>query len=120
MSQSVDFYFDFSSSYSYVALPGVVRLASGHEVDFNWKPFLLGVAFQALKHAPPDFATVKGRYIRHDVERCAGNAGLAYTWPQPFPFNSLLAARATSRMICRGVIWKWSTTASIPATSPAW
>lgn len=93
MAESVDFYFDFSSSYSYVALPGIERLSRDDGVRFNWKPFLLGVIFNATNHAPPDFNSVKGKYVHRDVERSAANAGLPYEWPQPFPFNSLLAAR---------------------------
>jgi len=91
--EHVDFYFDFSSAYSYLALPGVVRLAEKQDIDVCWKPFLLGAVFQSLHHAPPNFRTDKGRYIEHDIERRAASAGLSYQWPQPFPFNSLLAAR---------------------------
>ncbi len=94
MPETVDFYFDFSSSYSYVALPAIERLTQDAGLGFNWKPILLGVIFNANKHAPPDPATVKGSYIERDVERCAANAGLPFAWPQPFPFNSLAAARA--------------------------
>lgn len=93
MAKSVDFYFDFSSSYSYVALPEIERLAHEHEVSIDWKPILLGVIFQSLGHAPADPRTPKGRYIKRDVERAAALAGLVYRWPRPFPFNSLLAAR---------------------------
>lgn len=94
MPTTIDFYFDFSSSYSYVALPGISRLADEHDVTVNWKPFLLGVIFNAMNHAPPVVDTVKGRYVFHDVERSATNAGLPHKWPEPFPFNSLTAARA--------------------------
>jgi 2-hydroxychromene-2-carboxylate isomerase len=94
MAECVDFYFDFSSSYSYIALPEVTRLGVEAGVDIRWKPFLLGVIFQSLGHAPAEFSTVKGRYIERDVERCADQAGLPYKWPKPFPFNSMTAARA--------------------------
>ena len=94
MPATIDFYFDFSSSYSYVALPGIAKLADEHDVIFNWKPIALGVIFKAMNHAPPVGDTVKGEYIRHDVERSAATAGLPHKWPDPFPFNSLTAARA--------------------------
>jgi 2-hydroxychromene-2-carboxylate isomerase len=93
MATAVDFYFDFSSSYSYIALPGLERLSQQQDVDFIWKPFLLGVIFKAANHAPPDVSTAKGSYIQRDVERCAANVGLPFKWPRPFPFNSLSAAR---------------------------
>jgi 2-hydroxychromene-2-carboxylate isomerase len=93
MAAAVDFYFDFSSSYSYISLPRVDRLSREQGAEFKWKPFLLGVIFKAANHAPPDVSTAKGSYIRRDVERCAAHAGLPFEWPRPFPFNSLSAAR---------------------------
>lgn len=93
MSTSIDFYFDFSSSYSYIALPGIGRLADSNAVEVNWKPIVLGFIFKTLNHAPPTADSVKGRYVFHDVERSAELAGLPFNWPQPFPFNSLTAAR---------------------------
>ena len=93
MATAVDFYFDFSSSYSYISLPGIERLSQEQGVEFKWKPFLLGVIFNASNHAPPDVRTAKGRYIHRDVERFAAHAGLPFEWPRPFPFSSLSAAR---------------------------
>lgn len=93
MSAPIDFYFDFSSSYSYLALPKLAKLVDDHGVTVNWKPVVLGAIFQALDHAPPSPDTVKGRYVWHDVERTAALQGLPYRWPEPFPFNGINAAR---------------------------
>lgn len=94
MPATIDFYFDFSSSYSYVALPGIAKLADEHDVTVNWKPILLGVIFQALNHAPPGPDTVKMRYAMRDLERCAEIGGLPpFHWPSPFPFNAITASR---------------------------
>lgn len=93
MPANIDFYFDFSSSYSYVALPALDRLADEHGLEVNWKPFALGIIFKAMNHAPPAADSVKGRYVYRDVERSAAIAGLPYRWPKPFPFNSMTAAR---------------------------
>lgn len=93
MRATIDFYFDFSSSYSYVALPRLARLAEEHEIHINWKPIVLGVIFKAMNHAPPAADTTKGRYVWRDVERSAEFAGLPFKWPNPFPFNSMSAAR---------------------------
>ena len=93
MSATIDFYFDFSSSYSYVALPGIAKLADDHDVSINWKPILLGVIFKALSHSPPTGEGVKDRYVFHDIERAAGLAGLPHKWPDPFPYSGLIASR---------------------------
>jgi len=95
MPATIDFYFDFSSSYSYVALPGIVKIADDHDVTVNWKPFLLGVIFNALNHAPPTGDSIKMRYTLRDLERCAEAAGLPpFVLPSPFPFNGIVASRA--------------------------
>ena len=93
MPATIDFYFDFSSSYSYVALPELSKLADEHDLTVNWKPFLLGVIFQSMNHAPPVRDTVKGSYVFRDIERAAALAGLAHKWPDPFPFSGLIASR---------------------------
>jgi 2-hydroxychromene-2-carboxylate isomerase len=95
MPAEIDFYFDFSSSYSYTAVPGVLQLAEKHDVNINWKPFLLGVIFHALEHAPPKEGSGKLRYAQRDLERCAAAAGLPpFVFPKPFPFNGITASRA--------------------------
>jgi len=91
--KQVDFYFEFSSAYSYLALPGVADLSEKHQVKVNWKPFLLGPIFQELNMLPMDLRTVKGKYVKRDIERRAVDMGLQYQWPQSFPYNSLKAAR---------------------------
>lgn len=94
MKATIDCYFDFSSSYSYIGMHRMRRLAQSREVDLNWRPIALGAIFKALSHGPPDSGTPKGAYLRRDVERTAEFHGLPYVWPEPFPFNSIAAARA--------------------------
>jgi 2-hydroxychromene-2-carboxylate isomerase len=93
MSTVIDFYFDFSSSYSYIGQHRLRKLAEEHEVSLRWKPIALGAIFKALGHMPPTPDTPKGAYIWRDVERSAAEWGLPFKWPQPFPFNSIPAAR---------------------------
>ena len=93
MTASVDFYFDFSSSYSYLALPGIDRLTRERNVEFDWKPIALGAIFKARQHAPPAPGSSKGDYVWRDVARTAEINEQPYHWPEPFPFNSIAAAR---------------------------
>jgi 2-hydroxychromene-2-carboxylate isomerase len=91
--QAIDFFFDFSSSYTYVGLPRIEALALRHNRPLNWKPVSLGALFKERGHAPPSANDVKGRYTFHDVERCAAELSLPYRWPKVFPFNGIPAAR---------------------------
>ncbi|NBC23633.1 MAG: 2-hydroxychromene-2-carboxylate isomerase [Gammaproteobacteria bacterium] len=94
MKKAIDFYFDFSSSYSYIGQHRVRALAREFDVSVDSKPIALGAIFKARGHAPPRPDSLKGRYVWHDVERSAAEWSLPYHWPNPFPFNSILAARA--------------------------
>jgi 2-hydroxychromene-2-carboxylate isomerase len=89
----IDFYFDFSSSYTYIGLHRIEALAQRHQRALNWKPISLGAIFKDRGHAPPTSDTAKGRYIFLDVERCAAEQNMPYHWPAVFPFNSIPAAR---------------------------
>lgn len=93
MAARIDFYFDFSSSYSYLALPQLEQIASEQGAEINWIPVALGAIFKADQHAPPAADSNKGKYTWHDVVRTAELSGQPYHWPQPFPFNSMTAAR---------------------------
>jgi len=94
MGAAIDFYFDFSSAYAYIAQARLDEFERRHGVRFQMRPFSLGAVFKALGSAPPDPTTPRGRYIYNDVGRCARQYGLALNWPSQFPFNSIPAARA--------------------------
>ncbi len=89
----IDFYFDFSSSYTYIGLPRIEALALRHRRPLNWKPISLGAIFKERGHAPPGKDTAKGRYQHLDLIRCAAEQHLAFLSPAVFPFNSIPAAR---------------------------
>lgn len=93
MAEPIDFYFDFSSSYSYIGQKRLRELALEHGREIRWKPVALGAIFKSLGSGPFSPESAKGAYVWKDVERSAADAGLVYRWPTPFPFNSLTAAR---------------------------
>jgi 2-hydroxychromene-2-carboxylate isomerase len=93
MAEPIDFYFDFSSSYSYIGQHRLQELADNHNREVRWRPVALGAIFKSLGTGPHSPETPKGSYVWKDVERSATDAGLPYHWPEPFPFNSLSAAR---------------------------
>ena len=60
-----------------------------------WRPFLLGPLFaeQGWRDSPFNVYPVKGRYMWRDMQRICDALGLPLRRPDPFPQNSLLAAR---------------------------
>ena len=91
----IDFWHEFASTYSYPAAMRIEALARERGVDLRWRPFLLGPIFaaQGWRNSPFNIYPAKGRYMWRDMERICGKAKLPLRRPDPFPQNSLLAAR---------------------------
>lgn len=91
----VEFWYEFASSYSYPAAMRIEGLAAERGVALVWRPFLLGPLFaaQGWRDSPFNLYPTKGRYMWRDLERVCDGLGLAFARPDPFPQNSLLAAR---------------------------
>jgi 2-hydroxychromene-2-carboxylate isomerase len=92
---SVEFWYDFASSYSYPAAMRVEALAAERGVALAWRPFLLGPLFaaQGWRDSPFNLYPVKGRYMWRDLQRVCDVLALPLMRPEPFPQNGLLAAR---------------------------
>lgn len=94
MPAPIDFYFDFSSPYGYLASEQIDALAARHGRGVAWRPILLGVVFQQTGGQPLLNIPLKGGYARHDLARSARLLGLPFQLPADFPFMSVAACRA--------------------------
>jgi 2-hydroxychromene-2-carboxylate isomerase len=94
MPAPIEFYFEFSSPYGYIASQQVddVGLRLGREV--SWHPFLLGPVFKATGQGPLVDVPMKGDYSRHDFARSARFHGVPFRMPSKFPVGSVAALRA--------------------------
>src|SRR5262249_5792911 len=95
MPPTVDFWFDFASTYSYPAAMRIGPLAQAAGVQVRFRPFLLGPIFKAQgwTTSPFNLYPAKGRHMWRDLERLCADLGLPFQRPDPFPQHSLLAAR---------------------------
>jgi 2-hydroxychromene-2-carboxylate isomerase len=91
----LDFWFDFASTYSYLAAARIRPLAAAAKVQVRFRPFLLGPIFKAQgwDTSPFNLYEAKGRYMWRDMQRLAAELSLPFRRPDPFPQNSLLPAR---------------------------
>lgn len=92
---TVDFWFDFASTYSYPAAMTIETEAARRGVAVNWRPFLLGPIFADLgwQSSPFNLQPAKGRYMWRDMERICAGLDLGFRRPDPFPQHSVRAAR---------------------------
>ena len=94
MTAPLDFYFDFSSPYGYLAAERIDDLAARHGRSVVWHPVLLGVIFQQTGAVPLTQAPLKGQYVLRDFARSARFMRLPYRQPRRFPLATQAAARA--------------------------
>jgi 2-hydroxychromene-2-carboxylate isomerase len=94
MNRPIEFFFDFSSPYSYLASERIEELAARHGREVRFRPTLLGAAFRVSGQRPLTEIPLKGDYSRRDFARCARFAGIDLRMPGHFPISTIDAARA--------------------------
>ncbi len=94
MKAPIDFYFDFSSPYGYLASHKIEPLAAKYGRSVTWRPMLLGVAFKATGSGPLPGIPLKGEYAKRDFLRSARFHGVPFRLPDPFPVSTVSACRA--------------------------
>jgi 2-hydroxychromene-2-carboxylate isomerase len=104
MPASLEFWFEFASTYSYPAAARIERLAAAAGLGVTWRPFLLGPIFarQGWRDSPFNIYPAKGAYMWRDVTRVCAGQGLPFKQPTVFPRNGLLAARVATIAAAEG------------------
>ncbi|MBP6251902.1 MAG: DsbA family protein, partial [Rubrivivax sp.] len=90
----MEVWIEYSSTYSYLTVARIGRLAAQHGVTLDWQPFFLPpVREQQGLGFPFPEASAKTAYMWRDLERRAAKLGVPYRRPSAYPVNSLPAAR---------------------------
>ena len=93
---TLEFWYEFTSTYSYPAAWRIDRLAAAKGVRVVWRPFLLGPLLhrqQGLSDSPFNVVEAKGVYMWRDMQRICQHELLPFRRPRVFPRRTLLAAR---------------------------
>jgi 2-hydroxychromene-2-carboxylate isomerase len=93
--RSIEFWFDLSSTYSYLSAMRIEDAAQRAGVAVQWRPFLLGPIFDALGWEAPPFVVQKekGAYVWQDMQRQCRKYGLPWRQPSVFPRRTVLPTR---------------------------
>jgi len=83
MTANIDLFWSFRSPYSYLAMPGALRLEKDFKVEIRFRPVL------PLAVRDPSFFSSdnlkRAKYIRMDWVRRAEMLGVPHVWPSPDP-----------------------------------
>jgi len=94
MPAPIEFYFDFASPYSYIALPSLEALAAKYQRSIAYRPMLLGAAFKVSGQGVLTEIPLKGEYSKRDFLRSARFHGVEFKMPSTFPLGTVNTARA--------------------------
>ena len=89
MTNSIDFYFDFISPYSYIAHKKIKILKKKKNIIFNYKPIFVGGLHNLQGITAPAFIKPKLKHMISDCNLIAEKDGFAFMWNSKFPINSL-------------------------------
>jgi 2-hydroxychromene-2-carboxylate isomerase len=90
----IDFYFEFSSPYGYIASQLADDFAGRVGRPLRWRPFLLGPVFKLTGQPPLVDIPMKGEYSKRDFLRSARMHNVPYRHPSKFPIGTVAAMRA--------------------------
>jgi 2-hydroxychromene-2-carboxylate isomerase len=94
----VDFFYDFSCPYAYLAHTQIEALCARAGAELVWRPMLLGGVFKAVGTVQVPFASMiptKARNNAFDMLRWAEHFDVPLTTPKAHPNRTVLALRAT-------------------------
>jgi len=95
---SVEFFYDYSSPWTYLAFTKIDGLCRKYNADLQWRPFLVGGVFNTVNPSVYEFrekgVPAKQQYMAKDMSDWARYYGLKIVMPPSvFPVNSVKALR---------------------------
>ena len=91
----VNFWIEYGSTYTYLSVARIGRLAAAGNVEVRWQPFFVMPIMADLGLTQGPFLPYPGKtaYMWRDIERRAMRHNVPYERPSTYPVNSLLTAR---------------------------
>ena len=93
MTRSIDFYFDFISPYSYLAHKKIKFIKRTKDINFDYKPVLVGGLHNLCGITAPAFIKSKLKHMIDDCNLIAKKNSFDFLWNSKFPLNSLKIMR---------------------------
>ena len=90
----IEFWLEYASTYSYLSVARIGRLADERGIQIDWQPFWLYPVREKLGLPPPfPQGSPREQYMWRDLERRAKLLNVPYRRPEVYPFNSVSIGR---------------------------
>tara|TARA_B100001123_G_C15343298_1_gene1035955 strand:+ start:5435 stop:6043 length:609 start_codon:yes stop_codon:yes gene_type:complete len=112
MKSKIEFFYDCSSPWTYLAFSEIENLVARQDLKLIWKPILVGGVFNSSN--PSVYASrenpvkAKQNYSTKDLQDWSKIRGLTINWPDVFPVNSVKAMRGAFYAINKEMISEYS------------
>ena len=85
----IDFWFSIGSTYTYLSVSRIAKVAKKENLSINWKPFSVRKIMMDMDNIPftPPSKKVKSDYMWRDIERRAKFYGFDAKVPAPYPLS---------------------------------
>jgi 2-hydroxychromene-2-carboxylate isomerase len=93
---TIEFWYDFSSPFSYLASCQIEAVAERAGAKLEWKPMLLGAVFKDIGGPNVPLLAMsepKRLYMGRDLEAWASALGIPFQWTSYFPLRTVTALR---------------------------
>jgi len=94
MTKSVEFFYDYSSPFSYFADCQLPAIAARHAAQIIYRPAILGVLIVESGNQAPPTVPAKMKYMTADMSRWATKLKIPFTMNPAFPVRSITLMRA--------------------------
>ena len=95
MIKEIQFYYDFSSPYTYIAHKKIKKVIKKQNINFLYKPMLLGGLHKLAGITANAFIGHKNEFMIQDCEMISKKLGINFRFNENFPINSLYLMRGT-------------------------
>ena len=114
MKNSIEFFFDCSSPWTYLAFKEIIPLCERNNCNIAWKPILVGGIFNSTNPSVYEHrenpVKEKSSYSKKDMADWAELRGIQFNWPEKFPVNSVKAMRGAFYAIDKGSLPEYAET----------
>lgn len=90
----LEFWLEYASTYSYLTVTRIGRMADERGIEIEWQPFWL-FPVREQQALPPPFpqGSAREKYMWRDLERRAAAMGILLRRPEVYPFRSVAIGR---------------------------